>query len=253
MSLPQNPLHIAQIDTLWPEILAAHSTDPASVREAQLAILTRYRPAAFRYLLACVRRSDVADELCQEFALRFVRGDFRNANPEKGRFRDLLKSALYHLVVDYQKRCQRSPAQLDTEKIDPVASQETIADSDRQFLSSWRASLLAKAWQALLNHEQRTGQPVHTVLHCRAANPEARSQQLADILTEQLKEPKTAVWVRKWVSEGRERFAKLLLRHVMDSLRDQTIDAVEEELIDLELYQHCKPAVDEWRKGGEGS
>ena len=30
-------------------------------------------------------------------------------------------------------------------------------------------------------------------------------------------------------------------------LVDASIDALEQELIDLELYQYCKSALDEWR------
>ena len=47
--------------------------------------------------------ADLADEMFQEFALRLVRGDFRNADAARGRFRFFLKTALYHLVVDAQR------------------------------------------------------------------------------------------------------------------------------------------------------
>src|SRR5262249_13327225 len=82
--------HISQIATVWPLIEQAHGDDPEETGAAQDALLRRYRPAVYRYLLACLGRCDAAEDLWQEFALRFVRGDFRNANPEKGRFRDLL-------------------------------------------------------------------------------------------------------------------------------------------------------------------
>src|SRR5262249_6092988 len=81
--------HISQMETYWDPIRQAHSGDTVEVKAAQQAVLERYRPAVYRYLLACLSDADAADELCQEFSLRFVRGDFRNANPEKGRFRNL--------------------------------------------------------------------------------------------------------------------------------------------------------------------
>jgi DNA-directed RNA polymerase specialized sigma24 family protein len=48
-----------------------------------------------------VRDPEVADDLAQEFALRFLRGDFQRADPERGRCRDYLKRALINLVHDY--------------------------------------------------------------------------------------------------------------------------------------------------------
>jgi len=240
--------HISQIETIWPVLRKAHDGQPAEVTAAQQMILQRYRPAVHRYLLACLGDGDAADELCQEFALRFVRGDFRNANPEKGRFRDLLKSALYHLIIDYHKRRQRGMPQLALDGPEPVADPQSTFDCDRQFLKAWRADLLNKAWEALALEERRSGRPLHTVLHCRAANPELRSMQMAEQLSERLGKEVTADWVRKWLHTGRERFAELLLNEVARSLRDPEPDAVMQELIDLELFQYCKVAVDRWRQ-----
>jgi RNA polymerase sigma-70 factor (ECF subfamily) len=198
--------------------------------------------------MACLGDADAADELCQEFSLRLVRGDFRNANPEKGRFRDLLKTSLYHLIIDYQKRRQRGMAQLDPEGPEPAADSTSTFDSDRQFLAAWRADLLNKAWETLAEEEQQTGRPLHTVLYFRANNPDMRSPRLAEQLSAHLGKEVTADWVRKWLHAGRERFAEMLLAEVAASLRDPTPEAVVQELIDLELFQFCKIAVDRWQQ-----
>ena len=41
------------------------------------------------------RDKDAADELSQEFALRFVRGDLKGADRERGWFRDFLKGCCF--------------------------------------------------------------------------------------------------------------------------------------------------------------
>src|SRR5262249_18863115 len=163
---------------------------------------------------------------------------------EKGRFRDLLKSALYHLMVDYHKKKQRQLPQVSPDAPEPAASVESTLDSDRQFLTQWRQALLAKAWEALAEEERRSGRPMHTVLHFRAANPEMRSAQIAVELSARLNKSLTADWVRKWLHTAREKFAQFLLVEVAGSLRDVSPDALEQELIDLELYQYCKSALD---------
>ena len=243
--------NINQIETIWPVLLQAHGENPDQITAAQQAILLRYRPAVFRYLSACLGNVYDAEEMCQEFSLRLIRGDFRNANPEKGRFRDLLKTALYHLIIDHHKKKKRQMAQMGIGAPEPVADLESVCDSDRQFLATWRGNLLNQAWEALAQAERETNQPVHTVLHFRAGNPEMRSAEMAESLSAALGKKVTAEWVRKWLHLGREKFAGLLLHEVAISLREPTPDAVEQELIDLELYQYCKPALDEWRQSLE--
>jgi RNA polymerase sigma-70 factor (ECF subfamily) len=226
----------------------AHQGSPEQALVALNAILQRYRPAVYRYLVACLGDADAADELCQEFALRLVRGDFRNADPEKGRFRDLLKTSLYHLIIDFQKRRKRGMPQLNPDGPEPAVDSDSTMDSDRQFLAAWRADLLDRAWQSLAEEEQKTSRPIHTVLYFRANNPEMRSPRMAEELTVRLGKLVSSDWVRKWLHAARECFAELLLEEVAASLRDPTPDAVVQELIDLQLFEYCKVAMDRWQR-----
>src|SRR5262245_54474212 len=98
---------LSRIATQWTLLVQAHG--PGAVSAAQAALLARYRDAAVRYLLGAVRDADAAEELAQEFALRFLRGDFRRASPEKGRFRDYLRTALIHLVDDFHRARRATP------------------------------------------------------------------------------------------------------------------------------------------------
>lgn len=241
--------NINQIPTLWTDVRRAHSDAAGDATAAQQRLLERYRPAVYRYLRTCLGRPDYADEVWSEFSLRVVRGDLRNANPEKGRFRDLLKAVVYHLVIDFHKKRKRSMPNLAPDTPELVDdSPETTSASDAAFLMAWKTELLGRCWQALAEEERRTGRLMYTVLKCRADHPEMRSHHLAEALTKQLNRPTTADWVRKWVREARSHFAATLLREVAGSLKEPSIEAVEEELIELELYQYCKEAVDRWRE-----
>ena len=75
-----NP-HLTQISTLWG---ALSQSDAASLG----ALLQRYSGAVYRYLLGAVRDEDVAQELTQELALRFLRGDFHRADPQRATLPD---------------------------------------------------------------------------------------------------------------------------------------------------------------------
>src|SRR6516225_8801909 len=102
--------HLGQISTPWTLLRLAHADSEAS-GDAKRLLVQRYGGAVYRYLLGALRDEQAALELFQEFALRFLRGDFHRADAEAGRFRDYLRGALIHLVTDYhrQRRAQPRP------------------------------------------------------------------------------------------------------------------------------------------------
>ena len=238
-----------QIETLWPVLMRAHEGAGTEAGAAQAAILMRYRPAAFRYLRACLGDPDQAEELWQDFSVRFLRGDFRNANPEKGRFRDLLKTAIYHLVLDHHKKRKRRMPNLSPDAPEPAQEEASLVEPDDRFSRAWRNEVLNRCWETLATEERTSGRPLHSVLRCRAANPDLRSHQLAELLGTQRGKPVTADWVRKWLHLARDKFAGILLREVASTLRDPSPDSIEEELIALELHSYCKEALARWREG----
>jgi RNA polymerase sigma factor (sigma-70 family) len=222
---------LSRITTLWTLHVRAHSPDGAAAERGDL--LYRYRAAAYRYMLAAVRDVDAADDLAQDFAVRFLRGDFRHADPGRGRFRDYLRTALRHLVTDHHRAKKREPAPL---AVEPAATPE---DADQTFQTAWREELLERAWQGLAA-EQATG---HAVLRLRVEEPELTSAQMAERLTEKLGRPITAEAVRKALQRAHERFADLLLDEIAATVERPTVAALEEELQELGLTRYCRTAL----------
>src|SRR5262249_2324911 len=138
---------LSQLTTKWTVLFQAHTGSAEAISAAQQRLLERYTPAVYRYLLASVRDPDVADELFQEFALRLIRGDFKRADPERGRFRSFLKTTLYHLIVDHQRR--KRLVQLPADAPEPAAEGESVVQSDREFLAIWRSEVMNRAWEGL--------------------------------------------------------------------------------------------------------
>ncbi|MEX2316800.1 MAG: sigma-70 family RNA polymerase sigma factor [Pirellulales bacterium] len=247
-------LHLSQIQTLWSVVRRAHG-DHTAVQSAQQSLLDRYGGAVRRYALAALRDEDAADEVAQEFALKFVRGDFGKADPGRGRFRAFVKTVVYRLIVDYQRRRKALVREgpLHSNIAEPAAEERDAAAGqaadDAMFRTSWRDELLARCWQRLADEENRTGKPYETVLRYRVDHPDARSPELAAGLSERLGKPINAGAVRVLLHRAREAFADLLLEEVTDSLADGSLDEAEEELIDLDLLEYCRPAL-ERRRGG---
>jgi RNA polymerase sigma-70 factor (ECF subfamily) len=231
--------HLSRIETHWTAVFQAHQRGSA---EAQAELLLLYGGAVHRYLLASLRNVDAADELAQEFALRFLRGDFKNADPGKGRFRDFLKRALYRLMVDHHRARRARPRSL-AESPEPVVDDEAWNEAlDRQFLESWREQLMAHAWSSLDRVQQRRGQPFADVLRMRVASPELRSAQLAERLSAALGRSVSSGWVRLNLHRARDMFVKSLLDEVKRSLGNQP-QRLEEELCELGLLEYCQSVL----------
>jgi RNA polymerase sigma-70 factor (ECF subfamily) len=198
-------------------------------------------------LTAALRDADAADELFQEFALQFVRGDFHRANPERGRFRDYVKTSLYRMVIQQFRRLRKRPGRLPTEFADHQADgaelAATLESADAEFAQSWRDELLARAWAALERAQQETGQPHYTILRFRADHGDLSSSEMAAQLSDKLGRSLSSAAVRQSLHRARDRFADLLLEEVAHSLESPTIEKIEEELIDLELLEYCRPAL----------
>jgi RNA polymerase sigma factor (sigma-70 family) len=250
--MENDDLHISRIQTAWSMVREAHG-DHTAVQSAQQRLLDRYGGAVKRYALSALRDEDAADEVSQEFALKFIRGDFGKADPERGRFRAFVKTVVYRLIVDYQRRVKKRShdGSMHSNIAEPIAEQADSLDDDALFRSSWRDELLARCWQRLADDEKESGKPYHTVLRYRVAHPDLRSPELAEGLTKELGKPINAGAVRVLLHRARELFAELLLDEVSESLTSGSLDEAEQELIDLELHEYCRPALEKRREKGK--
>jgi RNA polymerase sigma-70 factor (ECF subfamily) len=241
---PNDEARLTSISTVWTQLFRAHQERGDAVTLARQQLLLRYHRAAYRYLVGIVRDPAVAQELSQEFAVRFLRGDFRRVHPERGRFRDFLKAALRHLARDHWR--QRGKAQLplpEEEAGHLAAPAEDPADSDRAFLETWRAEVLARAWAALARAEGDTGRLHHLVLRARAERPQAPLAELASWLGEQRGKPVSLEAFRQVLHRARQQFADLLVAEVAATLAGPDPDELLEEIVALDLLAYCRSAV----------
>jgi RNA polymerase sigma-70 factor (ECF subfamily) len=234
---------LRQISTCWSLVFQAHRGQQSTVGEAQQELMQRYCGAVYRYLLGALRDPDAAEELAQEFALRFVRGDFHRANPESGRFRDFVKTAVYHLIVDYQRQRQKRPGSLPCDSAFLPGEEGDVCRADAVFLDRWREEVLDRTWEALANLQRQSGQRYYTVLRWRAEHPDLPAARLAEELSAQGGVPVSEAGVRQTLHRAREKFADLLLEEVARSLQTTDKERLEEELIDLGLLPYCRPAL----------
>jgi RNA polymerase sigma-70 factor (ECF subfamily) len=233
---------LSELSTQWTMLFQAHHGTPQEVNDALRLMMLRYSGAVHRYLLKTVREPEEVKELDQEFALRFLKGSFLKYNPKVGRFRDYVKGAVRNLMIDYYRQKEKT-RRLDTDTELNVVGDSGLADLDQRIIDAWRDDLLDRAWNALGDFEQRTGQPYHTVLRCRVINPKDTSAQMAEKLGPRLGRIITPGACRQLLQRARDKWAGSLIDEVKVSLKQPTRENVEEELADLHLLHLCKPVL----------
>jgi RNA polymerase sigma factor (sigma-70 family) len=235
---------LSSITTVWETLRDAHGDAAGAARAAQDLLMRRYGGAVYRYLLRAVGNPAAAEDLVQEFALGLVRGDFRRADPRRGRFRNYVKTALFHLVLGYRKRQGKLPRPVTAAHVERLA---LAPADDAQFDDAWRNNLLARTWDAL----SVANPTLCAVLHLRAWHPKMSAAALAEALGRQTGKPVTPVAARQLLHRARAKFADQLIDEVAHSLEAPSADGVAEELRDLNLLEHCRAALDRYtRKRG---
>jgi RNA polymerase sigma-70 factor (ECF subfamily) len=247
MTLFHPEQHLSHISTMWTLVHQAHRGEPEEATAAQRVLMERYSGAAHRYLRGALHDADAADELFQEFCLRFLRGDFRRADPERGRFRNFVKTALFHLVIDYRKR--RTAQSLAAHESACTAPPAT--EAEQQFLSSWRAELMDRAWLALAAIEKKSGQPYFTILRCRREHPLLDSASLAERVGSQLGRSYSVDGIRQALHRARDKYADLVLSEVAQSVDRDAPEDLEAELIELGMLEYCRSALERRVVSGE--
>lgn len=253
MEVMDNKALQSWVTTAWTNIFGGRGKGNAAL-QARGDMLVRYHEAVYHYFLKKIGNQHAAEELYSNFALRLMETDalIKGADPKRGRFRNYLKTALHHMVMDYYRtrsRKKEQPLAIDVAAHEAVAAESGDADAD--FSPIWQQELLNQAWKALEDIEKKTGQMHYTVLRFQSDHPDLKAPQIAEQLAAKLGKAFTPESIRQTIHRGREKFAKLLIEEVERSLENPTPDELEAELIDLQLLPYCKKALEERRKNAE--
>lgn len=145
--------------TRWSLVLAA-GTDDADARLALEQLCRIYRPAVLAWLRGRGYSRSDADDLTQGFFARFIEKRLHEtADPERGRFRTYLRTALHHFVVnatEYEHAARRhgGPAS----EVDPESLAASDGEApDRAFERAWALALVQRAMQRLRREADKAG------------------------------------------------------------------------------------------------
>jgi RNA polymerase sigma-70 factor (ECF subfamily) len=231
-------MKLNEIATVWTDIFSAHADDTGEAIRGKAAVLERYMGAVQGYLNDAVRDRHLAEDLAQDFAFRFLRGDFQGADPARGKFRGYLKTVLRNQVIDYFRKNPHKPVAVQEHMIvDGQPDAETSLD--QLFRDNWRKEILRQTWLKMESSSDTGGKRFYMVLQTRVEFPEYSSAQMASVISERLGESVRPDWVRQNLRRARESFASLLRTEIALTLEADEGDAVDEELALLDLKKYC--------------
>jgi DNA-directed RNA polymerase specialized sigma24 family protein len=207
----------------------------------------RYYGAVLRFLMTLVKKDDeLAMELANEFAKRFLEGKYERFDPKRGRFRHYLKECLRNLVHDHWRKIQsRREQPLPDSQMLPPSALPSPALVDGQFAESFRTELISRTYAALAEFDKGNRTSHYTVMLVRTHedNRAKSSAELVEPLSAKLGRPLTVVNVRMLVHRARMKFAELLVADVRFALGEATTEQLQQELCDLNLFDYCKPLL----------
>lgn len=217
--------------TRWSLITTAARERPSLAREALEQLCRVYRPPVLAYLRRIGHSPADAEDLAQAFFVRFIeRGWYRDADPDRGRFRSLLLTSLRRFALDQtqaehaSKRDSSRTMALDDAVADP-ASDDT---PERAFTRAWMGTVLDNAWSRLQDEWTRAGKHELFARIAPLLLERAESTELHALAAELGLRPNTlAVQVHR----VRQRLRQLVRLELLQTVGDQ--DALERELAEL--------------------
>lgn len=216
---------LEQISTCWPMI-----NNPVQ-------FVMRYAGAIRKYVAALVRDPHDSEEVAQDFLVRVFSRGFCPENVSRGRFRDYLKSAVRYVAISHlRKRRPDFAAEMD---MNAIAQPEQ--EADQEWAAEWRSCLLDRVWQALEMHQRESsGNLYFAVLKQYVDDAQADSETHAARLSKKLGRTVRADAFRQHLHRARRHFAKLIVNEIRRTLHEPTREAIEEELVDLELMAQVR-------------
>lgn len=243
---------LGQMETQWSLVRRAHGVTPQEASEALSVLVMRYSPAIRSYIKLLTRNDADADELAQDVVVRLLKGDFAKADPQRGRFRDLLMVSVRNMVKNHWDRSNRSPKTgVETPDIATPTndSAEIIRLADESWISNWRSMLIEIAMTRLECYQiDNPGSVSYSALRLRSSFPDLDSTTLAQKLSEMAGREINAAAFRQQLKRGRVRFAEYVVEEIAQGLEVACVENLQQELIDVGLYEYIRDVLpDHWK------
>lgn len=140
--------------TRWSLVLRARG-EPADARRALESLCRTYRPPVLAFVRSRGYPADAAEDLTQAFFTRFLEREWHSAaDPERGRFRSFLLTALKRFLIDAgaEAAALKRGGGLRFESLagdEPAAADAEEHTPEREFERAWARAVLDAAFRRL--------------------------------------------------------------------------------------------------------
>ena len=241
---------LEEISTLWTALRDSRRTGKERTPALKL-LAVRYARAIHNYVYSLVRNSHDADDVAQVVLQNLLSGSFARADPERGRFRDLLKAAVMNAVrLHYRQQNRRPKHSLDEERDGDTERASSPFGDEVWEDAAARWSLLDETWERLRDYQQHRGRWYHAVLLLRAQLPGADMKTLAAQAEAITRHSFNEQSFRQQLHRARVKFVHFLVRSVQERLETSEREKVEEYLVSLELLDYVRGVLgNDWSRG----
>lgn len=147
--------------TRWSLVLQARG-EPIEARCALETLCRTYRPPVLAYVCSRGYPADAAEDLTQAFFMRFLERSWHSsADPERGRFRAFLLTALKRFLIDadIEAHALKRGGAIRFESFEEGGPGEGVDGEapDRVFEREWACTVLGAAFSRLREEAERAG------------------------------------------------------------------------------------------------
>jgi len=167
-------------NTNWALIYDAAHGEPAPANQALEQLVRRYWPAVYAYVRRSGRDVHEAADLTQGFVCDVILGRalFNHADPQRGRFRSLLMSALQNYIRErhrHETRSKRSsgvkPIRLENAEF-AARQTEWTSSPEHAFCAQWNATIIRDVLERVREGCVKAGLEAHwQVFEARVVRP----------------------------------------------------------------------------------
>ena len=177
------PVNLVHISTQWSQI-----------GDANLFVL-RYASAIESYLQSLLRDGNAVDDVLQSFLLKVVEKGFKQATPDKGRFRNYLIRSVHNAAVTYLRKSSRQ--RTETMELIDEGNLSVPSELEQVWNKDWYECLMGRVWRRLQHHQDHSNTYFYSVLQTAQSNPELDSKALAIEVSKQTGQPMSPENFRK--------------------------------------------------------
>ncbi len=237
---------ISRIQTQWSMVQqAGMSKSDLGAVLARAELASRYAGAIYRYLKRLLSSPQDAEDVAQEISMLILNGSLSGADPQKGRFRDYMKTIVINAARAHKKKSARQNEKGRTMDAETLESLAEPAVDQSVWEECLRDDLIAQAMKKLTQQDEQSGQFYAAVLSWKIQNPGVGADELAKFLTFVSERSVTVENARKVLQRARQSLAEILVAIVRRTLPKDYDDQepLIEQLSALGILEVCRNAL----------